>query len=370
MKKLGFGFMRLPVKSDGDFQNIDMEQVCEMVDMYMKKGFNYFDTAYPYHGEKSEEALREAVVKRYPRDKFLIADKMPTVRVTGSKDYPLFFETQLKRCGVGYFDYYLLHNIWKKSFEETEKYGGFDFIAEKVNEGKIKHFGFSFHDEPELLEKVLSRHPEVEFVQLPINYFDWKSPSVRAEECYNIARKYNKDIIIMEPNKGGSLVNLPIEGEKLFREYAPNSSNASWAMRYAGSLEGVKLVLSGMSNIEQVRDNISFMDNFVPLNDTERKIIEQVRQIVEKSVSIDCTKCRYCTEDCPMGIPVPEFFSAFNTYKLTHNMGNAGMYYRRYANGRKLASECIKCGRCEIHCPQHLEIRKLLDEVAETFEMK
>ncbi len=369
MKKLGFGFMRLPVNTDGDFKDIDMEQVCKMVDIFMEKGFNYFDTAYPYHGEKSEEALREALVKRYPRDSFLIADKMPTVRVKSGSDYSVFFETQIKRCGVEYFDYYLLHNIWKKSYAETEEYGGFDFIAEKIREGKIKHFGFSFHDEPELLDEILSKHPEVEFVQLQINYFDWKSPSVRAEECYHIARKYGKDIIVMEPNKGGSLVNIPSEAEKLFKEYSPCSSNASWAMRYVGSLEGVKLVLSGMSNIEQVKDNISFMDNFVPLNDSERNIIEQVRGIIEKSVAIGCTKCRYCTEDCPKDIPVPEYFSAFNTYYLTNNMGNAGMYYRRYANGRSLASECLKCGKCESHCPQHLEIRKLLEKIAETFEM-
>lgn len=368
MKKLGFGFMRLPLNAEGDFKNIDMEQVKKMVDRFMERGFNYFDTAYPYHEEKSEEALREALVKRYPRESFLIADKMPTVRVKSGDDYPVFFETQLKRCGVEYFDYYLLHNIWKKSFAETEEYGGFEFIAEKVKEGKIKHFGFSFHDEPELLDKILSKHPEVEFVQLQINYLDWKSLSVRAEECYKVARSYGKDIIVMEPNKGGSLINLPTEGEQLFREYAPENSNASWAMRYAASLEGVMIVLSGMSNIEQLEDNISFMDKFVPINDSEKNIIESVRKIIEKNAAIGCTKCRYCTEDCPMGIPIPEFFSAFNTYKLTHNMGNAGMYYRRYANGRRLASECIKCGKCENHCPQHLEIRKLLEETAKLFE--
>lgn len=370
MKKLGFGFMRLPIKQQGDFKNIDIEQVKEMVDIFMENGFNYFDTAYPYHEEKSEEALKEALVKRYPRDSFVIADKMPTIRVKSGSDYPIFFETQLKRCGVEYFDYYLFHNIWKRSFSQTEEYGGFDFIAEKIKEGKIKHFGFSFHDEPELLDEVLSKHPEVEFVQLQINYFDWKSPSVRAEECYNVARSHGKDIFIMEPNKGGSLIKLPPEGERLFKEYAPNSSNASWAMRYAASLDGVKIVLSGMSSVEQVKDNISFMDKPIPLNEEERKIIEAVRVIVEKSAAIGCTKCRYCTHDCPMGIPIPEFFSAYNTYQLTHNMGNAGMYYRRHANGRRLASECIKCGKCESLCPQHLEIRKLLEITAQCFEVK
>ncbi len=370
MKKLGFGFMRLPILKEGDFTSIDMEQVCEMTDIFMSNGFCYFDTAYPYHGEKSEEAIREALVKRYPRDSFILADKMPTIRVTGPQDYPVLFETQIKRCGVEYFDCYLLHNIWKKSYADTEKFGGFDFIAQKMKEGRIRRFGFSFHDEPELLDKALTAHPEVDFVQLQLNYLDWKSPSVRSEECYNVARKHGKDIVVMEPNKGGSLINLPEEAQKLIKDYAPESSPASWAMRFCASLEGVKLVLSGMSNISQLKDNISFMSEPVPLNAEEKKIIEKVRDIIEKNSAIGCTKCRYCTEDCPMDIPIPEYFSAFNTYRLTHNMGNAGMYYRRYANGRAPASQCLKCGKCEAYCPQHLDIRRLLGECAELFESK
>ncbi len=369
MKKLGFGFMRLPMIESGDTRCVDIEKLKKLVDIFIGKGFNYFDTAYGYCDEKSEEALRETVVKRYPRESIIIADKMPTIRVKCPEDYPVFFQTQLERCGVDYFDYYLLHNIWKKSYEETEKFGGFEFMANKIKEGKIKHFGFSFHDEPELLEKVLKNHPEVEFVQLQINYLDWKSPTVRSEECYNIARKYGKDIFVMEPNKGGSLINLPEAAKELFGKYAPDRTPAQWAMGFVASLEGVKLVLSGMNATEQVEENTSFMDREHTISPEERQIIGKVAEIVEKSLAIACTKCRYCTEKCPMKIPIPEYFSAYNTYSLTHNMGNAGMYYRRYANGRALASECIKCGTCEEFCPQHLKIRDLLKEIANTFEV-
>ncbi len=369
MKKLGFGFMRLPLTDNSDAGSIDIDIVKKMVDIFMKNGFNYFDTAYPYHKERSEAAVKEALVERYPRNSYLIADKMPTVRVTGPADYPVIFNEQLRRVGVDYFDYYLFHNIWKKSFRETEEYGGFDFIKEKISSGQIRHFGFSFHDEPELLDRVLTMHPEVEFVQLQINYLDWESPGVRSRECYETATKHGKKVIVMEPNKGGSLINIPEEAEKLFRAMNPDASNASWAMRFAGSLDGVFMVLSGMSAVDQLLDNISFMDNFNPLTDDERDVIKQSAQIMEKSLAVGCTKCRYCTEGCPLGIPIPEYFSAYNSYILTRNMGNAGMYYRRYAAGRSLASECIKCGKCEISCPQHLEIRNLLEEIAKTFEI-
>ncbi len=370
MKKLGFGFMRLPLSDKNDFGSIDIDTVKKMTDMFMEKGFCYFDTAFPYHREKSEEAIRECLVKRYPRDSFILADKMPTARVTSGDDYPVIFETQLERCGVEYFDCYLLHNIWKKSYRETESFGGFDFIREKMKEGRIKHFGFSFHDEPELLDEVLKNHPEAEFVQLQLNYLDWESPGVRARECYETARKYGRDIIVMEPNKGGSLINIPKEAEELFRAYDPDGSNAKWAMRFCASLPGVRVVLSGMSAIEQLSDNMSFMDDFRPFNDEEIKITEKVRDIVAKSAAIGCTKCRYCTEDCPAGIPIPEFIDAYNSYCMTKNMGNAGMYYRRYAMGRGLASSCLDCGNCEQRCPQHLKIRKILSGIADTFEPK
>lgn len=370
MKKLGFGFMRLPLLNKEDHTSIDIEQVKKMADLFMAEGFCYFDAAYPYHGQKSEEALRKCLVERYPRESFLIADKMPTIRVTCPEDYPRLFEEQLKRCGVEYFDYYLLHNIWQKSYEDTKAFGGFDFIAEKIKEGRIKHFGFSFHDSPELLDRVLREQPQTEFVQLQINYLDWESPSVRSGECYKTARKYGKPIIIMEPNKGGSLINLPPEAEKLFREYDPSASNASWAMRWAASLEGVMTVLSGMSSLAQLKDNISFMSELKPVNQEEKAIVKKASDIISRKSPIGCTGCRYCTDDCPMGIPIPEYFDAYNSYILTKNMGNAGMYYRRYSNGRRKASECIECRGCESRCPQHLKITEHLKTVAACFEQK
>ncbi|MCD8089941.1 MAG: aldo/keto reductase [Clostridiales bacterium] len=370
MKKLGFGFMRLPLLDKDDHSNIDLEQVKKMVDLFMERGFCYFDTAYPYHGQKSEEAIRKCLVERYPRESFLLADKMPTVRVTSPDDYPVLFDEQLKRCGVDFFDFYLFHNIWKKSYEDTVRFGGFEFMAEKVKEGKIKHLGFSFHDSPELLDRVLREQPRLEFVQLQINYLDWESPSVRARECLETARKYGKPVIIMEPNKGGSLINLPPEAEKLFREYNPSASNAEWAMRWAASQEGVAVVLSGMSSLSQLEENTAFMAGFKPVTPGENEIIKKAAKILSEKAAIGCTGCRYCTDGCPMGIPIPEYFDAYNSYILTKNMGNAGMYYRRCSNGKNPASACIECRSCEKSCPQHLKITGLLKTVAKCFEVK
>ncbi len=362
--------MRLPLLNEEDHSSIDIEEVKKMVDMFMERGFCYFDTAYPYHGQKSEDALRQCLVERYPRESFLLADKMPTVRVTCPEDYPLLFEEQLKRCGVEYFDFYLLHNIWKKSYDDTLRFGGFEFIEEKIKEGKIKHFGFSFHDSPELLDRVLREQPQVEFVQLQVNYLDKDSPSVRSGDCLKTAKKYGKPVIVMEPNKGGSLINLPPEAEKLFREYNPNASNVQWAMRWAASQEGVKIVLSGMSNMAQLEENTRFMADFKPITEEENSIIKKAAEIISGKAAIGCTGCRYCVDDCPMGIPIPEYFDAYNSYILTKNMGNAGMYYRRHANGKSPASACIECRGCESRCPQHLKITEHLKTVAECFEPK
>lgn len=368
MKKLGFGFMRLPLLDKNDHSSIDIEKTKTLVDEYIKRGFNYFDTGYGYHGEKSEEALNRCVVSRYPRDSVIIADKMPTIRVKSAEDYPVLFANQLKRCGVEYFDYYLLHNIWEKSFRESEEYGAFDFVKEKMNEGRIRRFGFSFHDRPELLDEVLTKHPEVEFVQLQLNYIDWENPGVMSRRCAEVCKKHGKPIIVMEPNKAGSLINLPDEAERLLREYAPDEPNVSWSMRFAASQENVFMVLSGMNDIAQVKENTRIMDDPKPLCAEEYEIIDKVCKIINKSVAIPCTKCRYCTEVCPAGIPIPEYFAAYNTYHMTGNMGNAGMYYRRYAYVFPPASKCLKCRQCIPSCPQHLDIPSLLGDAVSLFE--
>ncbi len=370
MKKLGFGFMRLPLLDEKDHSSIDIEKTKKLVDEFMKRGFNYFDTGYGYHGQKSEDAFRKAVVERYPRDSFFIADKMPTIRVTGSADYPVLFEEQLKRCGVEYFDYYLLHNIWSKSYRESVEYGGFDFIQKKISEGRIKRFGFSFHDKPELLEKVLSEQKNIDFVQLQLNYIDWESPTVQSRACLEICQKYNKPVTVMEPNKAGSLINLPKEAEELLRARNGKMSNAAWAMSFAASQKNVTMVLSGMNELEQVIENTDIIDNLKELNAEDLEIIKRAADIVNKNVAIPCTKCRYCTEKCPKSIPIPEYFAAFNTLHMTNNLGNAGMYYRRYAAYSLLASECLKCGKCIPSCPQHLDIPALLKKTADAFENK
>lgn len=363
MKKLGFGAMRLPILDENDKSSINMSVLCRMVDTFIELGFTYFDTAYPYHNQQSEIALREALVKRYERSSFILADKMPTVLVKKPEDYPVFFNEQLEKCGVDYFDYYLLHNMGKERYSNTMKWGGFDFVRKKKEEGLVKKWGFSFHDEPALLEQILTENPDVDFVQLQINYLDWNNPVIESGSCYEVARKHNKPIIVMEPVKGGALANIPDKAKELFNAYDPYASAPSWAIRYAASLEGVFMVLSGMSNLEQVMDNTGYMKNFCPINPDEQKIIEEVAKIIESDIAIPCTNCQYCTEVCPKNINIPSYFALYNTYKRTGSFSN--MYYNRYAFNRGKASECINCGKCSKNCPQHINIPENLKKIAE-----
>lgn len=284
--------MRLPLRNN-DAQNIDIEQFKPMVDLFFEKGFSYFDTAYPYHGGQSETAFRVAVAERYPRESYTITDKMPCWLVQNPEDLERIFNEQLERCGVDFFDYYWLHCLNRDYVKIMDRVDGWGFIARKKAEGKIRNIGFSFHDDSKLLEQLLKEHPETEFVQLQINYVDWDSPTIEAGNCYDLCVKYGKPVIVMEPVKGGSLANIPDEAEQLFRNYAPYASPASWAVRYCASLPNVMMVLSGMSNLEQIRDNLSYMNDFQPLNDAESSIVKEASEIIKKSIAIPCMSLLY-----------------------------------------------------------------------------
>ena len=366
-KKLGFGCMRLPVL-DGNMDQIDDARFCEMIDSFLEQGFTYFDTAYPYHSQKSEGAVRRCLVERYPRESFYLADKMPLWLVKETADYARIFKEQLERCGVEYFDFYLLHAMDKESFDETEAKGGYPFVQKMKEEGKIRHIGFSFHDTAVVLDEILTKHPEMEFVQLQINYYDWESESVQSRKCYEVAVKHKKPVIVMEPVKGGTLANLAPEAAGFLDEMNSKASYASYAIRYAASLENVFMVLSGMSNMEQLQDNTSYMKEFEPLTESEQEGIQKVVEALSKLPTIPCTKCRYCVDGCPKKINIPGLFQAYNNII---QFGDNEVSRRNYTQAIKdhgMASECIGCGKCETSCPQHLEIRKLLKDVTKVFE--
>lgn len=365
-KKLGFGCMRLPV-TDGSTENINDAAFCEMIDSYIEQGFKYFDTAYPYHNGRSEEAVGRCLVQRYARDRFFLASKMPVWLVKEYADYGKYFEEQLKKCQVEYFDFYLLHAMNKDRVKEAENLGGFQFVQSMKAEGKIRHIGFSFHDKADVLDEILTNHPEMEFVQLQINYYDWESENVQSRKCYEVAKKYGVPVIVMEPVKGGTLANMTGRPAEILKELSPEASFASYAIRYAASLENVMLVLSGMSDEQQLIDNTAYMREFRPLDERERAAIARVVEELAAMPTIACTKCRYCVEGCPKKIPIPDVFEDYNmTVQFGINETNRGSYRRHTADGGS-ADVCIRCGKCEGQCPQHLPIRDLLVKVAETF---
>ncbi len=371
MKKLGFGLMRLPQNDPNNASDIDIEQVKKMVDMFIENGFTYFDTAWMYHAFASENVTKTALVDRHPRDSFTLATKLHAGFFNSLEERDTVFNAQLEKTGAGYFDYYLLHGIEAAMYPKYEELDCFNWILDKKAEGLVRHAGFSFHDTPELLDEILTKHPEMEFVQLQINYLDWESPWVHARECYETARKHDVPIIIMEPVKGGTLAKIPEEAEKLFKSYAPDMSISSWAIRFAASLPGVMVVLSGMSSLEQIRDNISYMKDLKPLTDEEMKICFKVADIINDQIAVPCTGCSYCTEGCPRHIAIPQFFSLYNEdmrEKLeekgwTINYTNYEMLCSKFGK----ASDCIACGQCESVCPQHLPIIDDLKKIAEHY---
>ena len=367
MPKLGFGLMRLPEK-DGE---LDLEQLCKMVDAYMTSGMNYFDTAYMYCGGKSESIIKKALVERYPRDSFTLTTKLPQWMMDeGIDGRDRIFNEQLARTGAGYFDYYLLHDIGQDHYKIYNDLDCFNWIMDKKEKGLVKHVGFSFHDNAQLLDKVLTEHPEMEFVQLQINYLDWNSEGIQSRKCYEVAKKHNKPVIVMEPVKGGTLAKVPDDVEKMFKDYNSEASIPSWAIRFAASHENVKMVLSGMSNMEQLMDNMSYMKDFKPLNNEEQDIIMKAVDAINSNIAIPCTGCSYCTEGCPMKIAIPKYFSLYNAdLQEVKEKGwtPQGEYYDRLTHTFGKASDCVACGQCEKACPQHLSIIEDLKKVAEYF---
>ncbi|MDR1616103.1 MAG: aldo/keto reductase [Syntrophomonadaceae bacterium] len=366
IKKLGFGLMRLPMIGG----EVDMEQTKQMADLFMAQGFTYFDTAYGYIDGKSEAAVRLALADRYPRESFQLATKLPAWAVSNESEAKEMFWTSLKRTGAGYFDFYLLHNLGVYRTDAFDDFGIWEFLQERKREGLIKHLGFSIHATADYLDDVLTKHPEMEFVQLQINYADWESGIIQARGCYETARRHNKPVIIMEPVKGGALsqTKLPKVALDLFAEANPNLSAASWAIRFAASLEGVITVLSGMSTIEQMKDNLSYMSRFEPLSGEEHSMVERVRAELAKFPQIPCTDCKYCEKGCPQDIAIPGTFGIMNDYFVYQDPEKAKGHYYWETLARAKVSECIECGQCEEVCPQSINIVEELGKAAKVLE--
>jgi len=360
----GFGCMRLPMKDD----NIDIETFKSMVDFFLESGFNYFDTAHPYHGGKSETALRDALTSRYPREDYILVNKLSGNMFKSTEDIYKAFDEQLQLCGVDYFDIYLLHAQERNKYEFYKKHKAYETAFELKKQGKVKHVGLSFHDKASVLEKILTEYPEIEVVQIQFNYLDYFDPAIEGKECYEVCRKFNKPIIIMEPVKGGSLVNLPQEAQKILDDLN-GGSNASYALRYCAGFEGVIMTLSGMGNMDMMTDNIATMKDFKPLCKKEQEALKTVRDIVVKQSLIPCTACKYCVDGCPQKIAIPDLFSCYNDYKTFKSWNVEYLYSVHTKTGGK-AADCISCGQCEAACPQHLEIPKLLKKVADVFDKK
>ena len=362
-KNFGFGCMRLPMVNE----EVDYEETSRMVDAFLEAGFNYFDTAHGYIGGKSEIALRECLTSRYPRDAYILTNKLSGYQFQSNEEIRPLFQSQLEACGVDYFDFYLMHAQSRENYEKYKACRAYETALEFLKEGKIRYFGISFHDTAETLEKILTEYPQIQVVQIQLNYMDMDDPSVQSRKCLEVCRKYNKPAIVMEPVKGGNLVNLPEEAQKIF-DTLGGGSNASYAIRYAASQEGVMMVLSGMGNMAMMEDNVGYMKDFKPLNAEEMAAVEKVCEVFRGLGAIPCTKCRYCTEVCPKGIAIPNLFACFNAKRVYNNWNTQYYYDTVHTKEGTRAKDCLGCGACEEICPQHLQIRELLKEVSKEFD--
>jgi hypothetical protein len=367
--KFGFGCMRLPQTDANDPTKIDQELFNEMVDIYMEKGFNYFDTSYAYHGGMSEVALRKAVVERYPRESYQICDKMPTWALTSEQDNDKFVNEMLERLGIDYFDVFFIHNInvpWYKLAKESKT---FEYVKKMKDNGIAKKIGFSFHDNSKLLKEVLDEYGDIiDIVQLELNYLDWEDPAIESRKCYELCVEHGLDVYVMEPLKGGVIVNLPDSIKEEFDEFNPNKSIASMAIRFCASLEHVKIVLSGMSKMEDLIDNCDTYENFEPLSEEENEFLENMALKLKESVAVPCSECGYCIKACPEMIPIPEYFNLYNTSKNQPQSNIYRLYYDKLGDEKVPASECTYCGTCLDHCTQKIDIPDELEKVCEHFE--
>lgn len=373
MNKLGFGFMRMPLTDPDDQRAIDLPQVERMADAFFQAGFTYCDTAWMYHKFMSEPTVGKAVVARYPRDSFTIASKMPVFMIHSREEGVQTFAAQKEKLGVDYFDYYLMHNMDHENYELAKKYDMLNFLREKKASGEIRRLGFSCHDTAEFLDKVLTECPYFEFVQLQINYLDWEDEEIQSRKCYEVCVKHGKPVIVMEPVKGGTLANVPDPVKELLQSVHPDWSPASWALRFAASLPGVEIVLSGMSNMDQLTENIGFMKDMEPLTSEEVKVLERAAAMIKGTIAIPCTGCRYCVEEnsCPMNLSIPRYFALYNLAQLHENSGASeekAQYEEIVSQGFGRASECIGCRSCEAVCPQHILISERMQEVSAALE--
>lgn len=366
-KKLGFGLMRLPELED---HSLDLAQTCRMVDAFLAQGFTYFDTAYVYHDGDAERIVRDAIVSRHPRESFTLATKLPSWEIKTPEDRDRVFAEQLDRTGAGYFDFYLLHAVGKSTLSLFDQFDCWNWALEKKAAGLIRHFGFSFHGTPEMLDELLTKHPGAEFVQLQINYLDWENPAVQSRRCYEVATAHGVPVIVMEPVKGGMLASMEDSAASLLKAADPNASLASWAVRYAASLPNVMVVLSGMSTPEQVADNLATMSDLVPLGESELALLDRVRKTLAASVTVACTACRYCVSGCPQDIPITDLIQTLNHVRLYGQSFRFRREYEAVIEGHNPPSACVSCGQCADICPQHLPVPELMKELADVFKQE